>query len=133
MESRRWKDRDRQDIEKAEELQASGVSGRGLPPSKRYKVDPLFSREPKAICENVRSLGLPPCKFGEGIYCYSRRVCSSQLDINDPDNHTPQAKQVLKREMDAALQHARKVSSRVNDSDTMTDQEHEELMRRILE
>jgi len=130
--SKRWNDRDAKDIEKADELQRAGISSRGLPPSKKYKVNPLYSREPKAICENVRNLGLPPCQFGEGIYCYSRRVCSSQLDINNPENHTPEAKEILKRESDAAIQHAREISAKMSDEDSMSDAEYEEMIKRIM-
>lgn len=133
MRSHRWRDRDQRDIEKAEEMRMIDTPARGLPPSKRYKVDPSYSREPKAICENVKVLGLPPCQYGEEIYCYARKICSSQLDINDPEKHTPQAENAIKTEMYNAVQHAREVSSRLGDEGSMTDQEYEELIRRIIE
>ena len=132
MGSHRWRDRDQRDIEKAEEMRMIGTPARGLPPSKRYKVDPSYSREPKAFCGNVTKLGLPPCQFGEGTYCYSRKVCSSQIDLNDPEKYTEAAKRKARMEEQAALDHARKISSRMRDDRYMSDQEYGDLIKRII-
>lgn len=133
MKNRRWIYRDQQDIEKAEDLQSAGISSKGLPPSKRYKVDPQYSREPKAFCGNVKKLGLPPCRYGEGTYCYSRKVCESQLSLDNPDEYTDGAKKKASMEEQRALEHAREISSQMRDERSMSDEEYSSLVNKIME
>lgn len=106
----RRKLQDLEDQERAREAQENGATSRGLPPGKKYRVDPEYARRPTAICE-LPTIGLPCCEKGEGRHCMWRGVCSHQL-MSDGVTRTPQAEKLYQEEVNKALRHARAVSDK---------------------
>lgn len=132
--STRRKTRDIRDQQHAHEMQEAGKDPKGLPASKRYRVDPSASRTATALCGTVLELGLPGCtKFCDGKYCYSRATCEMQLDIDNPSQRSESTQRALDVSMKAAIEHAREVSKSQPDSDSMSDKEYEDIIRRMME
>lgn len=126
--------RDQRDIEHALEMQEAGKNTRGLPASKRYRVDPTASRTPTGYCGSVVELGLPGCtQFCEGKECYFRGVCEMQLDLEDIDKRTPEAEEKMQAEIKKALDHAKEIMKNQPDEESMSDEEYERIVRRLME
>lgn len=109
------------DLAKAEERSSAGKNDRGLPASKKYLVNPEFSRTPVAKCECVL-LGLPSCASGEGVYCYQKKPCSSQAELSSTSEDitlTPEAKELYSDERNKALKHSRDAMKDIKDEDDM--------------
>lgn len=123
--------RDQEDLERAQEMQESGASDRGLPIHKKYRVNPQFSRTPTAICSNIY-LGLPTCEKGEDRFCYSREVCECQAMLDGSGLLTKEAKTLFDRKAAAAVNQARRMMDQ-QEGHGMSEYELREIIKRILD
>lgn len=53
---------------------------------------------PTAICGNLQC-GLPTCSRGHGNKCYWNGICSSQMQLDNPEKRTLAAEVLYKREL----------------------------------
>lgn len=127
--------RNESDIEKAKEIQSTrGDDIKGLPVDKRYKVDPEYSRDPTAICQLKKMFDIPEvCDKECNGYCYWRKVCSSQLDINGDGTTilTKEAQALLDEEYRKAIEHSKDLWSKHRVPET-TDLNIDEMVKAIL-
>ena len=88
-----------------------------------------LSSRPVAICGNTQ-MGFPCCEKGEGKYCYSLKVCSSQMQLAQPDKRTLGAEELYKVECMQATVKAHKMAKDMKELDQI---DYEALAKQLRE
>lgn len=99
-----------------------------VPPSEMWRLHKEYSRHPTAFCGN-RDVGLPVCPKGEGKFCYYRKPCGSQVQLNGE-----QVSEEAKREADRMVQECRERNKEAleNYEREMDAIDYHDMIRRII-